>query len=430
MKKVLIISPHFPPINAADMHRVRQNLPYFKEFGWQPTILAVTPKYIETSSDLLLLKTIPSYIEVIHVKAFSQKITRKFGVGSLSLRSLYFFYKEGTKLLNKRKFDLIFFSTTAFHVLILGRYWKKRFKIPYIIDMQDPWRNDYYLDKPRNKRPPKFFWAYRLNKYLERYTMKKVDGIIAVSKGYCDILQKRYRNIKVSDCLVLPFGAATSDFDILENEQINNSIFIQNNHVINIVYVGRGGHDLAFALEIFFSTIKKGLSLNQNLFKKIKIYFVGTSYAQKGKGTETVSPIAKKYGLEKIVTEITDRVPYFEALKILKESDLLFVPGSTDENYTASKIYPYILSKKPLVTIFNYKSSVVELVKSTNSGVVTVFSKASNIEKLSIELYEKINEILQRIPFTPNTKWIEFEDYTAKSMTKKQVAFFETILSK
>jgi hypothetical protein len=41
MKKVLIISPNFPPVNGADMHRIRQSLPYVRAWGWQPGVLAV-----------------------------------------------------------------------------------------------------------------------------------------------------------------------------------------------------------------------------------------------------------------------------------------------------------------------------------------------------------------------------------------------------
>ncbi len=34
MKRVLIISPHFPPINAPDCQRVRMSLPYYRRYGW------------------------------------------------------------------------------------------------------------------------------------------------------------------------------------------------------------------------------------------------------------------------------------------------------------------------------------------------------------------------------------------------------------
>ncbi|MDF9798357.1 hypothetical protein OKW21_003620 [Catalinimonas alkaloidigena] len=121
MKKVLIISPSFPLVNAADMHRVRQNLPYFKEYGWEPVVVVVEPDYIEASKDELLLETVPQDVEIIKIKAFSTKYTRKLGLGSLALRSLWFYYAKVNQLLKKRKFDLIYFSTTMFPLPILGR---------------------------------------------------------------------------------------------------------------------------------------------------------------------------------------------------------------------------------------------------------------------------------------------------------------------
>ena len=47
VKKVLIVSPHFPPINAPDMQRVRLALPYLRELGWEPTVIAVGPDLVE-----------------------------------------------------------------------------------------------------------------------------------------------------------------------------------------------------------------------------------------------------------------------------------------------------------------------------------------------------------------------------------------------
>ena len=105
------------------------------------------------------------------------------------------FRKKGNELLRSGDFDLIYFSTTAFHVCRLGPYWKKKFKVPFIIDMQDPWRNDFYLDKPRSQRPPKFFISYNIDKYLEATTIPFADGIISVSEGYKNELLQRYPSL-------------------------------------------------------------------------------------------------------------------------------------------------------------------------------------------------------------------------------------------
>ena len=429
MKKVLIISPHFPPINGADMHRVRQSLPYFKDFDWEATVVTVDPDFVEADADELLLQTIPKDIQVIHVKAFQPGFTRKIGLGSLALRSLYFYRKAVNQLLKKEKFDLIYFSTTQFPVLVLGNYWSRKFKIPYVIDMQDPWHSDYYINKPKSERPPKYWFAYRLNKTLEPIAMRRVNAILAVSAAYHQILCERYSNIKPEMCHTLTFGAFEGDQAILEKHQLPNQIFDPaDTSKIKIVYVGRAGHDMKKALSILFAGVREGLQQHPELFKKLALYFVGTSYAAAGKGKGTVAPIAAEYGLSEIVHEHTDRVPYFEGLQLLQDADALFIPGSDDPKYTASKLYPYILAKKPLFVIFHQSSSVLDVLAKTGAGKALTFDAATDPPSQKEKVYQLINQLLSSLPLQPNTNWEAFAPHFAKAKTKQQVAIFEQAL--
>ncbi|MFN0047966.1 MAG: glycosyltransferase [Cytophagales bacterium] len=430
MKKLLIISPHFPPTNAADMHRVRQSLWYFETLGWMPTVICVNEKYVETSQDPLLCHTIPSNLLVFKTRAFSTNWTKKIALGSLALRSLFFFFFKGNKLLHSQKFDLVFFSTTQFPVLILGRYWHWRFGVPYIIDMQDPWHSDFYQNKPKSEQPSKYWFSYRLNKFLEPIAMKSVSGIISVSQGYCDILQSRYANINPQNCTVIPFGAFEKDFEIAAGLEYKAKTNIQKSK-INILYIGRGGADMATSLQIIFKAFKIGLEKNNLLFSGVHITFCGTSYAKAGSGTKTIAPLAEKLGLSAFVTETTNRIPYFESLQKLMEADILIIPGSSDPNYTASKIYPYILAKKPILAIFSKTSSVIEVLKCTHAGEFITFDIDNiDVEDSAKNLLTKWEAMLIKLPYTPDTNWEAFRPFTALEMTKKQVAFFDEILKK
>ena len=71
------------------MHRVRMSLPYFEQYGWRSEIVMVNEKFSESTKDYLLSENIPKDIIVHKVNAFPKKITRKFGLGSLGLRSIY-----------------------------------------------------------------------------------------------------------------------------------------------------------------------------------------------------------------------------------------------------------------------------------------------------------------------------------------------------
>ena len=430
MKRVLIISPHFPPVNAADMHRVRQSLPYFREFGWEPVVITVDEPHVESySRDPLLLHTIPEDIEIHKVKAWDVGRTRKFGLGSLSMRSYIHFKRKGDELLQRGGFDLVYFSTTAFHVMALGPRWKRKFGIPFVLDIQDPWRNDFYLDKPRKERPPKFFISYNIDKWLERKTVPHADGIISVSRGYVDVFLKRYPMMREEQFRVITFGASYHDFAVMEEYVKDVRIANLDNGKINIVYVGRGGHDMRFALEIVFKALARGMKEKPELFSRLHLWFIGTSYAPPGQGQKTIQPVAQALGVGENVTEITDRIPYFDTLFLLKKADTLLVPGSTDTSYTASKIYPYILAEKPLLAVFYKESSVVEVLTTVKYGQLVTFDhlagKTDDYVGACMEAFTRILNSKQGLLALDKTA---FDPYSAKRKTLDQVELFNAVV--
>src|SRR5215217_5527684 len=90
-RRLLIISPYFPPTNAADMQRIRMSLPYFKEYGWEAEIVTVDLEYSDMAIDPLLKLSIPQDAVIHYVKALPKKWTSKVGLGSIAIRSLLYF---------------------------------------------------------------------------------------------------------------------------------------------------------------------------------------------------------------------------------------------------------------------------------------------------------------------------------------------------
>jgi hypothetical protein len=424
VKKILCISPHFPPVNAADMHRLRQSLSYFHEFGWKPVVFAVDPEYVEQSKDNLLLDSIPEDIELHHVKAFPAKWTRKLGLGNLGFRAWIQYRNAVGDYLEKNKVDLIYFSTTVFSLMSLGVYWKKKYNVPFVIDLQDPWRNDYYLTIDKQDRPNKFWFDYQQKKILEARTMPKVDGIISVSDGYITTMKERYPVLKYEESLTLPFGALEMDFDIARCLPSAK----RDPEVLNIVYVGRGGKDMSLSVSATFQAFADGLKRSEQTYSNLRFSFIGTSYAASGKGEKTIMPLAEKYGVESYVRESTDRLPYFESLRELLDADMLFIPGSVDKNYTASKIYPYILARKPILAIFHKNSSVVDIIRSIGAGEVVTFEQEETAALMSIRVKKSLDSMIKKIPFVPDTDWQVFEPFTARQMTKRQCHYFDKII--
>ena len=433
VKRVLIVSPSFPPVNAADMHRVRQSLPYLAEFGWEATVLAVEPDLVEGNRDPLLLETVPPGADVRHVGALDYRKTRRVGLGSLALRSLPFYHRAGSRLLASGVYDLVYFSTTMFPVMVLGAYWKRRFGVPFVLDIQDPWHSEYYTGLPKEKQPPKYWFAYRLHKYTEPVAMRAVDAVVAVSAAYCETLQARYENVRPGTCATIPFGGPAADFDVLDRAEVENPVFDLDDGLVHAVYAGRGGADMELAARGFFQALRWGLGRRPDLFEPVRLHFVGTQYADGG--PPTLAPLAADYGVADRVDERPDRVPYFTALRLLRDADLLLVPGSDDPAYTASKLYPYILSGRPILAAFNEQSSVIDVLRTTRAGEAVTFAadaahasaSADQVAALADRLLTAWTGLLERLPAPPDTDWEAFEPYTAREMTRRQVEVFDRV---
>jgi glycosyltransferase involved in cell wall biosynthesis len=406
------------------MQRVRMSLPYFKQFGWDAEVVTVDENYINLQKDELLLKTVPADIEIHTVKALNKTWTSKLGFGGLAYRSCWFYFKKVNSILRHQKYDLVYFSTTEFPICVLGAYWKKRFGVPYVIDMQDPWFSDYYKHKPKQQQPPKYRLVYALHKRLEARAMAAVDGLISVSDNYIADLKNRYPKISNVPATTITFAGSKTDIDIaLDNKDKFADILTSG--FKNLVYAGRGGVDLHQSITPVFSALSQLLTEQPDKFRDIKLYFLGTSYAPKGEGTQTILPLAHIWGVADNVIEVTDRISYFNTLAVLQQADALFIPGSDDPAYTASKIYPYLLSEKPLLTIFHPLSPAAAVFEECGltynysyddtdikPGIKNFLAALAN-DQLSIPRYN--DQCLQK--------------YSALTMTANQCRLFEEVIA-
>ncbi|WP_225913777.1 glycosyltransferase [Leptolyngbya ohadii] len=387
------------------------------------------PDQVEHSRDDRLSQLLPDDLPVTYSPALPLQVTRKFGLGNLGLRCLPALARLGDRLLASQRFDLVFFSSTIFPVMILGDRWQRRFRVPYILDFQDPWRVEA---APTHQRPGgrlRYAVDKFLAKNLEPRAVKRVSHIISVSPVYPAQLQKRYPWLQPEQFTVLPFGAPEQDFAQLPALGIQQSIFDSNDGNRHWVYVGRGGSDMTFALRSLFLAIRTGRDRQPQLWNTVRLHFVGTSYATGTRASKTVEAIAQECGIADLVTEHSHRIPYFEAQQVLRDSDAILLVGSEDPAYTASKLYPGILAKKPILAIFHQQSSVVSILRECNAGQVITFQTSDAPADLQPALTASLNELIQHEKgFQPNTNWSAFQPYTAREMTRRMCELFDRCL--
>jgi len=403
-------------------------LPFFRENGWQPTVLAVQAEQVAAPQDPWLEEGLPKDVEVIRVKARGLGWSRIPGLGTLDYRALGALRRAGNALLQARHFDLIYFSTTVFGVHVLGSWWKRRFGVPFAMDYQDPWVSDYYDEHPEIT-PPGGRLKYAVTQWLakrnEPGVLKACSGITSVSPDYPRQLNIRYPELNNYESLVLPFPGSKRDLERIGNG--GKIGYSYDTDMTNWIYVGVSGPYMNLSVSALFSAMKAWSENDLGVAENIKLHFIGTSYAPAGSGTPSILPIAERYGLADRVVEQTDRVPYSEMLRLLKTADALIVPGSDDPAYTASKIYPYLLARRPLLCIFHENSSVVELIDKVGGGVVVSFGNNDTTERIAERVYQKwlVSGAHRQVMDLDKAA---FEPYTDRASAARLCEFFDKLV--
>lgn len=389
---MLIVTPNFPPINAPDMQRARQALPFLREHGWEPVVLAVTPESSGTGVfEPLLEETYPADIKIVRVQGILPQRTRRFGLGSLWWRCGRALREAGDQLLAAEPFDLVFFTTTQFDAFTLGPRWRRKFGVPYVLDYQDPWINPYYRET--GTRPPGGWLKFGITQWFaarrEPAVVRQAAAIVTVSDGYARSLADSYRGGDRAGITLLPFGVSEADFAVAARHRPKQPLIDFSDGNLHQVYIGRAGHDMDFALGVLFRAFRRFLETDPARARRMRFHFIGTDYSPPPQGRDWVKPIAVTEGVAEYVHEHRARVAYFDALHYLLQAQALVVVGSIDPTYTASKLFPYLLARRPTLLLFHAKSAVLDFAQRIDAGHRFAFAGTGDADRLVTEIHDR-----------------------------------------
>jgi hypothetical protein len=370
MRRVLIVSPHFPPVNAPDCHRVRMSLPYYRQFGWEPEVLAISPRHRPDWRDDSLLAGLPADVPVHYSEALPLWFMRCIGIQNMGLRCLPFISRKGRRLLYRQDFDLVFFSTAQYVVVPLGQLWLRERRVPYVIDLQDPWRSDYY-ERPGAPTPPGG-WKYqfaRLTAWLfEESTFRNAAGFITVSHHYLRELAERYPWFAERPQEVIPFAGPQADFEHLRRHPAPSPVPLEPAGCQHWVAAGGLNPSFGHALRVLCAGLRRLRERDPAVAARLRVHFVGTSYAPADSAPHQVRPIAEAYGVADLVTERPGRIGYLDSLRLMEAADGLLLLGTDDLAYSPSKIYPSYMTGRPILALAHHGSLLADIVDRLQCG--------------------------------------------------------------
>jgi hypothetical protein len=397
--------------------------------------VTVDPAGYEGRLDPGLLSLVPPGLRVIRCPAWPVRWTRPLGIGDLGLRAYVPMRRACTDLLERERFDALFITIYPTYPALLGPGLKRRFGLRFVLDYQDPWVGawgDTVGGGVDGQADWKSRATRRLAGWLEPRAVQAADAITAVSSGTFQSVVDRYGASAPADCAVLPIGGEPADFEILRHMSVNNPYFDRNDGLCHVSYVGTllplGAETLSAVLEAV--ALLKGR--RADLYARLRLHFFGTSNQTAGEPVGRVKPIAESIGVADCVSEVPVRVPYLDALRIQLDSHVLLLLGSSERHYTASKLYPALLAKRPLLAVYHEASSVVVTLNRVGrppSVRLIVFDDRGAVESIE-RIYEALVSVVSMPQYDSAAVDLEaLDEYSARAVAGQLVAVLNRVVA-
>lgn len=385
---MLIISYYWPPSGGPGVQRWLKFVKYLPEFNIEPILFI--PKNAnyplldkslsdDVNKDLKVIQFpiteisgfLPKFkflnsvrsgnISKPHNQSLLQKIIF-FIRGNLFIPDMKIFWKSSSvnflsDYLPKNNIDTIITTGPPHSVHLIGLELKRKLNINWISDFRDPWVKLNYLN--RFHLLP---FSRKSHISLRNKVLINSNAVIVTSERLKDLFSNITSNIY----------KITNGFDyIIKENNLDNKFSISH---IGSLYPERNPKFLWDSLEeLFEGSFKKDLQIN----------FIGN----------TSEKIKKELSRRKFHNHVRfyDYVDYNRALELMCSSQALLMIEVNDEESSYAipgKLFDYLNSKRPIISIGPNISEVSEILNNTNSGRFFNYHDKRNLKLYINQLYK------------------------------------------
>lgn len=418
-KKVLIITYYWPPAGGPGVQRWLKFVKYLPDFDIEPILyIPENPNYpildaslnSEVSKDLIILKH-PIKEPYKLASLFSKKASSSISKGIIPVQKkqsliqkllLYirgnFFIPDArigwvkpsvtflSDYIDENNITTIITTGPPHSVHLIGKQLKERLGVEWLADFRDPWTTIGYHKKLKLSKASK-----EKHKALEKEVLNGADKIIVtshVTKTEFESLTKRPISVITNGYDNESVGPVTLD-DKFSISHIGSLLSERNPEVLWQVL-----RDLIEELDGF----KDDFQLN----------FIGFL-------SDNIIESLKKYNLTNYIDNI-GYVSHKEAIKFQKKSQVLLLIEINSEDtkcIVPGKLFEYMVSNRPIISIGPKGSDVEKIIKETNTGNYFYYSDYDLLKTTIINHYKAYkNNTLESHP-------IGLQKYSRKNLTKQ-----------
>lgn len=412
MNKILFISFYHNHNNEIASKRLQGIAKYLPDYGWQPIV--IVPKtnnetvnfkgveVIETEYQDMISKFLPkSQGNETKTEPNSQNQQNKFLSKAISIAGELFAYPDGMKYWKKPAFETcskvieeenikgIISSSFPITAHTIAHDLSEKYDIPWIADLRDLWNLNPYVNHTSIRN---YF-----EKRLELKTFENADILTTTTPLARETLQTLHPTKKIVSVVS---GYDPQDFEGLKQTKTTDRL--------TLMYAGslyNGKRDPS----ILFEAISELISENKIDENRIIVDFYGD--------TTNLKELSQKYDIESNIN-IHGKISHEEVLENQMNSDILLLISWMDEKekmFIPGKVYEYMGSRKPILSIGYKEGSLRDLIAKTNIGYHT-----SNLQDCKKAIYDYyLKYINDELKYSGNEFAEEYSmQNTAKNFTK------------
>jgi glycosyltransferase involved in cell wall biosynthesis len=425
----LIVTSTWQPAMIADMQRARMMSRHLRKYGWETEVLAPDisyqqPQCIEPESAGFFDELTPFH----PVPASGTRFWDLVGSSTISWRALWPVLVAGNSLLAGGRYDLVFFSTAHYMLLLAGSVWKKRYHVPFVLDLHDPWyaRVVPQPDLARGLRGK--IWS-TLTSIGERVSLASASGVTSVSPVYLEAIERHYGRQKFAwqrdgRQLVEPFGYEPADGALSpQGAQAAGSAGRQ----ATVAYCGAGGRVMRTAWRALCRVLAEVQAKDAGLVEEVRFVFKGTSLHYRPGDSFEMIDRAREQGVQDLVTEEPARLSYAESIRLIANADATLLLGVDDRGYMASKLFSYLAQDKPALAVIRRGSIMLPFLSGLPGVTILEFDERGD---LGASAAERLGEFLHHTEVRQTfDRSKQLAEHTAEAMSRRLCLFFDQIVA-
>jgi len=360
MKRVIIVSYHFPPYGGKAVHRASKLAKYLPQFGWQPIVFTMPVTESDGLMDQSLLDELPSCVEIHRPRYRNLWKLIPYDIRKYLHNPLPDKYRGWVNAVEGNLINLIedsgaqaIISTSPSHsTQLLGLAAKEKTQIPWIADFRDQWTG--HPDFPEGKNSNQIY-------EMERKVLENAD--VVVTAAPCS---KRdfIKSVPGGKIHVIENGYDEDDFYLIDWS------YPHNHEELRIGYNGtvRPIEDPTTLLETISDLLNKGI-INQRT--------ISLTFTCNAKGNKIFKPF--KELITAGILHIYDYLPHTESLARMAKMDISLLLLTKGRDIYPAKVFEYMYLGNHILSMSTPGDDLDKIIRETNSGTVVDYRNLEGI---------------------------------------------------